>query len=480
MFWVVTAFLVGHALATCPDAAQCGEQDDHAVMLQVNKNVEQSENGGSEPEIAEDSESEEVAAVQSTSAAGLWEEQFYINGMRSCPNLIGMRPKKLTSVSQPSYTNTGGVWPGFSARDNFAARWTGYVNLQKIGSYYFYTYSDDGSRLYIANRLVVNNDGLHGWRLRSGRTTTTSSGATPLRLEFFERGGHAGIRVDYKGADTGGRKVVLPRAVLTRDTQFKHPPTPAPPPPGTKVCGFESGSKPYCGVWADSRNDKFDWTRKNGRTPSSRTGPSSAKKGSYYLFIETSCPRRTGDTAVLSATNVALKQSASLKFDYHMYGGSMGSLKVMVDGSSVQQYSGNKGNKWVKGSVDLSRFAGKTVTLSFVGTRGRSWQGDLAIDNVELFEGATPTTTVAPTTVPQTTVAPTTVAPPTTAKSIVTPPPTTAAPPTNQPPVPPVPTQPPVPPGVPKKIDEITKKMDELLKLLMKLISTTMAPPPLN
>merc|ERR1719421_1595666 len=72
------------------------------------------------------------------------------------------------------------------------------------------------------------------------------------------------------------RQMVIPGAALTRDTQFKHPPTPAPPPPGTKVCGFESGSKPYCGVWADSRSDKFDWTRKAGRTPSYGTGPSSA------------------------------------------------------------------------------------------------------------------------------------------------------------------------------------------------------------
>merc|ERR1719401_2926531 len=362
-----------------------------------------------------------------------------------------MKPRKRHSVSRPYYSNTGGTWSGFSARDNFAARWTGYVKLQQSGSYTFYTYSDDGSKLFISNQLVVNNDGLHGWSGKSG-STTISSGETPLRLEFFERGGHAGIRVDYKGGDTGGRQTVLPASALTRDSQFKHPPTPAPPPPGTKVCGFESGSKPYCGVWADSRSDKFDWTRKSGRTSSYGTGPSSAKQGSYYLFIETSWPRRSGDTAILSATNIALKQNAYLQFAYHMYGSSMGSLKVMVDGAPVQEYSGNKGNQWHKASVDLSRFAGQTVTLSFVGKRGSSWQGDLAIDNVVLFEGVAPTTTLAPTT----TAAPTTTLAPTTT---------------------PAPTQPPVPPGLIKKVDDISKKLDEMMQLVMRLLSTTTGPP---
>merc|ERR550539_452806 len=95
----------------------------------------------------------------------------------------------------------------------------------------------------------------------------------------------------------------------------------------------------------------------------------------------------------------------------------MGSLKLMVDGASVLHIAGNKGNQWNKGSVDLNRFAGKTVTLSFVGTRGSSYQGDLAIDNVELFEGATPTTT-------------------------------------------PAPTKPPVPPGFINKLDKISKNLD--------------------
>src|SRR5205085_2412141 len=44
----------------------------------------------------------------------------------------------------------------------FALRFSGAINAPKDGSYTFWTSSDDGSRLYVDGKLVVNNDGLHG------------------------------------------------------------------------------------------------------------------------------------------------------------------------------------------------------------------------------------------------------------------------------------------------------------------------------
>jgi len=74
--------------------------------------------------------------------------------------------------------------------------------VTKAGNYNFWTGSDDGSKVYVDNVLVVNNDGLHGWRGRSG-SRRISKGKHNLRVEFFERGGHAGIDFKFKGADTG-------------------------------------------------------------------------------------------------------------------------------------------------------------------------------------------------------------------------------------------------------------------------------------
>merc|ERR1719157_337861 len=102
--------------------------------------------------------------------AGLKEEVFYhIHGMRRLPDVRRRRPSSVRQVSQPYYRNTGSNWPGFSQRDNFAVRWTGALTIKKAGHYTVMTCSDDGSSMLIDNSRVVNNDGLHGWRCRSGR-----------------------------------------------------------------------------------------------------------------------------------------------------------------------------------------------------------------------------------------------------------------------------------------------------------------------
>ena len=70
------------------------------------------------------------------------------------------------------------------------------------------------------------------------------------------------------------------------------------------------------------------------------------------MYIETSSPRRQGDNAKLSRT-VSLNGNSCLKFFYHMYGSSMGTLRVTVGGQKVFEQSGNKGNAWNKAELPL-------------------------------------------------------------------------------------------------------------------------------
>src|SRR5436190_11867821 len=51
---------------------------------------------------------------------------------------------------------------------NFGYHMTGFIDVKADGTYTFYTSSSDGSRLYIGNTLVVDNDGLHPMQERSG------------------------------------------------------------------------------------------------------------------------------------------------------------------------------------------------------------------------------------------------------------------------------------------------------------------------
>ncbi len=59
-------------------------------------------------------------------------------------------------------------------------------------------------------------------------------------------------------------------------------------------CGFEQD---FCS-FTNSREDVMDWDRSEQATPSAGTGPSTARDGRYFLFMETSGTHRQGDQAV--------------------------------------------------------------------------------------------------------------------------------------------------------------------------------------
>jgi hypothetical protein len=115
--------------------------------------------------------------------------------------------------------NGGG--PGFAGfadlNDFFAVRWSGQIRVETAGAYTFHLGSDDGSRLFIDGQLVIDHDGLHAYTERSG-SVTLSAGYHDIRVEMFEFGGFAGVRLDWDPPGAAGREVV-PGSVLFRDAR---------------------------------------------------------------------------------------------------------------------------------------------------------------------------------------------------------------------------------------------------------------------
>lgn len=151
---------------------------------------------------------------------------------------------------------------------------------------------------------------------------------------------------------------------------------------------FEAG----LGSWCQNANDDIDWTRKTGSTTSSNTGPSAASQGSYYMYIEASSPNYPSKNAILESPCFDLSGlgGASMKFAYHMYGATMGTLKLEASTNNGQSWttlwtlSGNQGNSWKEAMVDLAAYVGGKVTLRFNGTTGTSFTGDMSVDNVRI------------------------------------------------------------------------------------------------
>ncbi|XP_067654503.1 MAM and LDL-receptor class A domain-containing protein 1-like [Haliotis asinina] len=154
-------------------------------------------------------------------------------------------------------------------------------------------------------------------------------------------------------------------------------------------CTFESG---LC-TWKNTANgDQFDWTVDSGGTSSTSTGPSTdhtlGTRQGKYLYIETSAPRLTGDKAWLVSESFSPVTSSGrcISFWYSMYGATVDSLNVYIRVPGRTDYmiwhqSGNQGNGWLNGQAPITEKI-KSYSIVFEGVRGRSYSGDIAIDDI--------------------------------------------------------------------------------------------------
>jgi hexosaminidase len=87
----------------------------------------------------------------------------------------------------------------------------GYIYIQQDGIYSFYTSSDDGSMLYVANELVVNNDESHGNQERSGQIAL-KAGYHKIKAMYFQSGGGMSFKVMMKAEK--GDKIEISTSIL--------------------------------------------------------------------------------------------------------------------------------------------------------------------------------------------------------------------------------------------------------------------------
>lgn len=79
---------------------------------------------------------------------------------------------------------------------NFYARWTGSLKIDKPGNYVFFLESDDGSRLYIDGKLIVDNPGSHPMEKKQG-AATLAPGQHDIKIEFFQGNGGMGCKFSW-------------------------------------------------------------------------------------------------------------------------------------------------------------------------------------------------------------------------------------------------------------------------------------------
>lgn len=112
--------------------------------------------------------------------------------------------KRVADITRCSKVKEG-VMPNISIEeaavtDHFAYEFRTLIQIPERGVYRFYTFSDDGSVLYIDGQEVVNNDGGHSARRAEGKIAL-EKGFHELRLLYFEDYMGQELEVGFTGRD---------------------------------------------------------------------------------------------------------------------------------------------------------------------------------------------------------------------------------------------------------------------------------------
>lgn len=96
-----------------------------------------------------------------------------------------------------NYENGRPAWQ--VPRDGFSARWEGILIVPENDEYVFYLQSEDGSRLFINNELIVDHWASRRWVPGMKGSVALDEGRHVIRIEHVDHGGRAAIRLRWTG-----------------------------------------------------------------------------------------------------------------------------------------------------------------------------------------------------------------------------------------------------------------------------------------
>mmetsp|Transcript_56272 Transcript_56272/g.134113 ORF Transcript_56272/g.134113 Transcript_56272/m.134113 type:complete len:254 (-) Transcript_56272:756-1517(-) len=156
--------------------------------------------------------------IEELGGSGLKAEFFYLHSrgvstVDDCP-FEDHLPDVVRTDAVINYDKTKKVWDGLTEKERFCAQWQGELRIKMPGQYTLYLESDDGSKLFLdGEETTIDNDGYHAMKTKS-LTLQLLAGDHPLKIQFFEGSGHAGINFKYAGPDTGGVIDLVPSSAL--------------------------------------------------------------------------------------------------------------------------------------------------------------------------------------------------------------------------------------------------------------------------
>lgn len=94
--------------------------------------------------------------------------------------------------------NWGGIAPENLPMNNFSMTWQGKILPPKSGEYELGAIVDDGFRVYINDELIIDSWMYRSTRYVSGRYTFEKGKEYKIRVDYFDAGGEAGIKLTWR------------------------------------------------------------------------------------------------------------------------------------------------------------------------------------------------------------------------------------------------------------------------------------------
>jgi thermitase len=133
---------------------------------------------------------------------------YELSSPTALPDFAALTPYASEIVPDIYYPSSSGAFAGSGRADNVGAVYTGWIDVPETGFWTLGLTSDDGSRLWIGDDLVVDNDGVHSMRTVRG-TRALAQGKHSLRIEYFEGVRSAGLVLAWSGP---GQSTVVARS----------------------------------------------------------------------------------------------------------------------------------------------------------------------------------------------------------------------------------------------------------------------------
>jgi hypothetical protein len=99
-------------------------------------------------------------------------------------------------------------------KDSFGIRFEGYLHITEKALYNLWIMSDDGSKLYFNNQLLLENDGLHGADRPVVKMLPLKPGYYPVRIDYFQRTGDKSVTFGSVVGKNKSKAMPFPKGML--------------------------------------------------------------------------------------------------------------------------------------------------------------------------------------------------------------------------------------------------------------------------